>query len=84
MFFLFRHICFFIASLNASYFDQAKRTIKKIIIISFLKMFCHFLSLERKKVTKESSSTDDITTHPCTRLDLAFVVSFFQQLNLDA
>jgi len=27
--------------------------------LRFQKMICHFLSLERKKVTKESSSTDD-------------------------
>jgi len=32
----------------------------------------------------KKSSTDDLSTHPCTRLDLAFVVSIFQQLNLDA
>jgi len=51
--------------------------------IGFIKMFCHFLSLERKKVTKESSSTDDITAHPCTRLDEAEVVSFLRLLNLD-
>jgi hypothetical protein len=47
-------------------------------------MFCHFLFLEKKKVTKENSSTDDITPHPCTRLDLASVVSFLQQLSLDS
>ena len=32
----------------------------------------------------KSSSTDDNTAHPCTRLDWAFVVSFSQQLSLDA
>jgi hypothetical protein len=37
-----------------------------------------------KESNQRKSSTDDIATHPCTRLDWAFVVSPFQQLSLDA
>jgi len=37
-----------------------------------------------KEKEPKSSNTDDNTGHPCTRFDLTIVVSFLQQLNLDA
>jgi len=38
----------------------------------------------KKESNQRNSSTDDISTHPCTHLDLAFVVMIFWLLHLDA
>jgi hypothetical protein len=51
------------------------------MIILRIKIYSVLFLLKEKE--PKSSNTDDITAHPCTRLDLAVVISFLQQLFLD-
>jgi len=60
-----------------------KRKTHLYAISKCIMFLLRLLFLLKEKAAK-SSSTDDNTAHPCTRLDLTLVVSFFRLLGLDA